>query len=194
MDRPLKKIKIKPCQLFQQPRGVNSLFQVRNIWDPNLKKKKKKKKIRDLVSWDVISFRTWISLELVALDLFAGSGDGRAFLRSATLLQQFLDLVSEARNLSLLVQVRLDLMLCFFSNRFCSCSRVCVCVCFFSLFGFPDLLQKRLVLEDFYYSQFVVLVVLHRQLQLFCLHHGSYVSHQESLFWGDFSALLPRRR
>ncbi len=136
MDLPLKyifkKIKIKPCQLFQQPRGVNSLFQVRNIWDPNLKKKKK---IRDLVSWDVISFRTWISLELVALDSFAGSGDGRAFFRSATLLQQFLDLVSEARNLSLLVQVRLDLMLCFFSNRFCSCSRVCVCVSF-PFFGF----------------------------------------------------------
>ncbi len=126
---------IKPCQLFQQPRGVNSLFQVRNIWDPNLKKKK----IRDLVSWDVIYFRTWISLELVALDLFAGSGDGRAFLRSAALLHQFLDLVSEARNLRLLGQVRLYLMLCFFSKRFCSCCRVCVCVCVcvsFPFFGF----------------------------------------------------------
>ncbi len=184
----LRKIKKKPCQLFQQPRCVNPLFQVRNIWDPNLKKKK----IRVLVSWDIISFRTWISLELVALDLFAGSGDGRAFLRSAALLHQFLDLVSEARNLRLLVQVRLDLMLCFFSKHFCSCCRVCVC--FFSLFWFPDLLQKRLVLEDFGHSQFVVLVVLHRQLQFFCLHHGSYVSHQESFFWGDFSAILPRRR
>ncbi len=136
MDLPLKylkiKIEIKPCQLFQQPRGVNSLFQARNIWDPNLKKKKKKKKkIRDLVSWDVISFRTWIALELVALDLFAGSGDGRAFLRSAALLQQFLDLVSEARNLRLLVQVRLDLMLCFF------CLSVAAGVCVsFPFFGF----------------------------------------------------------